>query len=209
VPLRAANRILVDYHHQLPLAAAWGDGSFSSSGAQRIAIERNSVLGSFYQRYFGFYERAVGIYTHVSNQHVFASRVISCAPREALYVLDGRSASRRSSRRSKRPLDRQSRWPSSREFRRCIAPDRWSAVATTLTARPRQTRCRRSPAVTAKFFYSWRAGTRALWDSSDTCRSSIALGACASQHTVFSCFALAILGRDSNCKRCTVRQFLS
>lgn len=88
--LRAANRVLVDYHHQLPLASAWGDGSFSSSDAQRIAIERSSVLGSFYPRYFGFYERAVGIYTHVSDQHsVFASRVISCAPREALYVLDG------------------------------------------------------------------------------------------------------------------------
>jgi TnpA family transposase len=88
--LRAANRVLVDYHHQLPLSAAWGDGTFSSSDAQRIAIERGSILASFYPRYFGYYERAVGVYTHVSDQHtVFASRVISCAPREALYVLDG------------------------------------------------------------------------------------------------------------------------
>lgn len=88
--LRAANRVLVDYHHRLPLSAAWGDGSFSSSDAQRIAIERGSILASFYPRYFGYYERAVGVYTHVSDQHsVFASRVISCAPREALYVLDG------------------------------------------------------------------------------------------------------------------------
>jgi TnpA family transposase len=88
--LRAANRVLVNYHHQLPLSAAWGDGTFSSSDAQRIAIERGSLLGSFYPRYFGYYERAVGVYTHVSDQHsVFASRVISCAPREALYVLDG------------------------------------------------------------------------------------------------------------------------
>ena len=88
--LRAANRVLVDYHNQLPLSAAWGDGTFSSSDAQRIAIERGSLLASFYPRYFGYYERAVGVYTHVSDQHsVFASRVISCAPREALYVLDG------------------------------------------------------------------------------------------------------------------------
>jgi TnpA family transposase len=88
--LRAANRALVNYHHELPLSAAWGDGTFSSSDAQRVAIGRGSILASFYPRYFGYYERAVGIYTHVSDQHsVFASRVISCAPREAPYVLDG------------------------------------------------------------------------------------------------------------------------
>jgi hypothetical protein len=54
-----------------------------------LLAQCSSVLGSFYPRYFGFYECAVGVYTHVSDQHsVFASRVISCAPREALYVLD-------------------------------------------------------------------------------------------------------------------------
>ncbi|HET8936910.1 MAG TPA: transposase [Polyangiales bacterium] len=88
--LRAANRALVNYHHQMPLSAAWGDGTFSSSDAQRVAISGGSILASFYPRYFGYYERAVGVYTHVSDQHsVFATRVISCAPREALYVLDG------------------------------------------------------------------------------------------------------------------------
>lgn len=88
--LRAANRVLVDHHHQLLLSAAWGDGSFSSSDGQRIVIERGSMLASFYPRYFGYHERAVGVYTHVSDQHsVFASRVISCAPWEALYLLDG------------------------------------------------------------------------------------------------------------------------
>ena len=88
--LRAANRVLVNYHHSLPFAAVWGDGSFASSDAQRVAVEGSSLLASFYPRYFGFYERAVGVYTHISDQHsVFASRVISCAPREALYVLDG------------------------------------------------------------------------------------------------------------------------
>ena len=29
--LKAANRVLVDYHHRLPLSAAWGDGTASSS----------------------------------------------------------------------------------------------------------------------------------------------------------------------------------
>src|SRR5262249_52432584 len=74
-------------HHSLPLSGVWGDGSFASSDAQRVAVEGSSLLASFYPRYFGFYERAVGVYTHISDQHsVFASRVISCAPREALYV---------------------------------------------------------------------------------------------------------------------------
>jgi len=47
-------------------------------------------LASFYLRYFGYYERAITIYTHTSDQYsVFGTRVISCSPREALYVLDG------------------------------------------------------------------------------------------------------------------------
>src|SRR3984893_436036 len=38
----------------------------------------------------GYYERAIMIYTHTSDQYsVFGARVISCSPREALYVLDG------------------------------------------------------------------------------------------------------------------------
>src|SRR6266446_3726711 len=40
--------------------------------------------------YYGYYEKAIGIYTHVSDQDaVFSTQVISCSPREALYVLDG------------------------------------------------------------------------------------------------------------------------
>lgn len=88
--LKAANTALVDYHYQLPLAAAWGDGTLSSSDGQRFGLQASSVLGSFYPRYFGYYERALTVYTHLSDQYsVFASRAISCAPREALYVLDG------------------------------------------------------------------------------------------------------------------------
>ncbi|MEO6589026.1 MAG: Tn3 family transposase [Pyrinomonadaceae bacterium] len=37
-----------------------------------------------------YYDQAVTLYTHVSDQHsVFSTQVISCGPREALYVLDG------------------------------------------------------------------------------------------------------------------------
>lgn len=47
-------------------------------------------LASYYPRYYGYYEKAIGIYTHVTDQlAVFNTQAISCKPREALYVLDG------------------------------------------------------------------------------------------------------------------------
>jgi TnpA family transposase len=62
----------------------------SSSDGQRFGIEASSLLASFYPRYFGYYDRAIAVYTHMSDQHsVFGERAISCVPREALYVLDG------------------------------------------------------------------------------------------------------------------------
>ncbi|MGH8254902.1 MAG: Tn3 family transposase [Steroidobacteraceae bacterium] len=88
--LKAANTVLVDYHHRLPISLVWGDGSRSSSDGQRFAIERDSLLGAFYPRYFGYYQRALTVYTHTSDQSsVYATQVISCAPREALFVLNG------------------------------------------------------------------------------------------------------------------------
>ncbi len=88
--LKAANRILVNYHHQLPLSHVWGEGLVSSSDGQRFGIEASSLLASFYPRYFGYYDRAIAVYTHMSDQHsVFGERAISCIPHEALYVLDG------------------------------------------------------------------------------------------------------------------------
>ncbi|MEQ3693017.1 MAG: Tn3 family transposase [Thalassolituus sp.] len=49
-----------------------------------------SLLASYYPRCYGYYEKAIGIYTHVSDQYsVFSTKIISCSPREALYVLDG------------------------------------------------------------------------------------------------------------------------
>ena len=88
--LQAANTILVNYHHQLPLSAVWGDGTVSSSDGQRFGLQASSLLGSLYPRYFGYYDQALTVYTHTSNQHsVFHTQVISCAVREAIYVLDG------------------------------------------------------------------------------------------------------------------------
>jgi TnpA family transposase len=90
VTLKAANTILVNHHHGQPLSAIWGDGRRSSSDGQRFAVERKSLLGSVYPRYFGYYDRALQLYTHTSDQHsVYATQAIACAPREAGYVLSG------------------------------------------------------------------------------------------------------------------------
>jgi TnpA family transposase len=88
--LKAANAILVDFHHRLPLSAVWGDGTVSSSDGQRFGLQASSLLGSLYPRYFGYYDRALTVYTHLADQHsVFHTQVIACSVREALYVLDG------------------------------------------------------------------------------------------------------------------------
>ncbi|MEM9449538.1 MAG: Tn3 family transposase [Cyanobacteria bacterium P01_E01_bin.6] len=88
--LTAASTEIVNRHHELPLSTVHGDGTVSSSDAQRFGIRASSLLASYYPRYYGYYEKAIGIYTHVSDQYsVFSTEVISCSPREALYVLDG------------------------------------------------------------------------------------------------------------------------
>jgi TnpA family transposase len=88
--LTAASAEIVNRHHELPLSAVHGCGTISSSDAQRFPMRASSLLASYYPRYYGYYEKAIGIYTHVSDQYsVFSTKVISCSPREALYVLDG------------------------------------------------------------------------------------------------------------------------
>ena len=88
--LTAASAEIVNRHHELPLSAMHGTGALSSSDAQRFGIRASSLLASYYPRYYGYYEKAIGIYTHISDQYsVFSTKVISCSPREALYVLDG------------------------------------------------------------------------------------------------------------------------
>jgi hypothetical protein len=88
--LKAANAILVNFHHHLPLSAVWGDGTVSSSDGQRFGLQASSLLGSLYPRYFGYYDQALTVYTHIADQHsVFHTQVIACSVREAMYVLDG------------------------------------------------------------------------------------------------------------------------
>ena len=79
--LKAANKILVDFHHQQPLTAVYGDGTHSSSDGQRFGIQASSLLASLYPRYFGYYDRAITLYTHISDQYsVFSTEAISCGP---------------------------------------------------------------------------------------------------------------------------------
>jgi TnpA family transposase len=88
--LKAANALVVNYLHSLPLSAVWGDGTVSSSDGQRFGLQASSLLGSLYPRYFGYYDRAVTVYTHMTDQlSVFHTQVIACSVREATYVLDG------------------------------------------------------------------------------------------------------------------------
>ena len=88
--IRRANAALVNYHRSLALSRCWGEGQIASSDGQRFGVRERSLLAAFYPRYFGYYDRAVSVYTHMSDQYsVFRTQVISCAEREALYVLDG------------------------------------------------------------------------------------------------------------------------
>ena len=83
--LRAANAVLADYHNRLDLSSVWGDGTRSSSDGQRFGVRASSLLGVLYPRYFGYYDRAVTVYTHTSDQFsVFGSRAISCSARSGL-----------------------------------------------------------------------------------------------------------------------------
>jgi TnpA family transposase len=88
--LKAANNILVNYQKNLEMSDVYGQGKKSSSDGQRFGVNKGSLITSMYPRYFGYYDKAVTVYTHVSDQYsVFASQIISCGENEALYVLDG------------------------------------------------------------------------------------------------------------------------
>ena len=88
--IKNANAEIVNQHTQIPLSHMHGDGSISSSDGQGFPITASSLIASYYPRYCGYYEKVVGVYTHTPDQYaVYNTKVISCAPREALYVLDG------------------------------------------------------------------------------------------------------------------------
>lgn len=88
--IQNANAILINCHQGYPISQIYGTGNYSSSDAQRFGIQTSTILSSYYPRYYGYYDKAISIYTHISDQYsVFSTIVISCALREATYVLDG------------------------------------------------------------------------------------------------------------------------
>ncbi len=88
--IKAANAELVDCHSRLNLSQVHGNGRFSSSDSQRFAVAASSLISAYYPRYFGYYEKAIGVYTHTSDQgSVYNTNVISCGLRESPHVIDG------------------------------------------------------------------------------------------------------------------------
>jgi TnpA family transposase len=85
--LRAANLALIDYHQRLPLAAAFGTGTLSSSDGQRFPTRGKSVTARALSRYFA--EEGLSTYTWVTDQHAtYGTKIIVATRREAHYVLD-------------------------------------------------------------------------------------------------------------------------
>lgn len=87
--LAEANAQIVDFHHSLPLASAWGDGSFSASDGKRFSVGVESAEAQPLPRYF-HRSRGVTFYSWTSDQHThYGSKVIRSTLRDATYVLDG------------------------------------------------------------------------------------------------------------------------
>lgn len=85
--LRAANAVIVDYHHRLPMSQMFGTGGLSSSDGQRFPMRGKSITARHLSRYF--VEEGISQYTHVSDQHsTYGTKVIVATDREAHYALD-------------------------------------------------------------------------------------------------------------------------
>jgi TnpA family transposase len=87
--LQAANDVLVDYLHQLQLAAHWGTGAFSSSDGQRSAARGRAASADAMAREFGFRRGALNLVNWVSDQYSqYGTKVVSVAEREAIHTLE-------------------------------------------------------------------------------------------------------------------------
>ncbi|MDP9317432.1 MAG: Tn3 family transposase [Chloroflexota bacterium] len=80
---------LVNFHHRLPFAAHWGDGTTSSSDGQRYPVGgRREPIGQVNAKYGR--EPSIMFYTHVSDQYApFHIKAINATAHQAPYVLDG------------------------------------------------------------------------------------------------------------------------
>ncbi len=87
--LRAANDVLVDYLHQLQIAAHWGTGMFSSSDGQRSAARGRAASADAMAREFGHGRGALNLVNWVTDQYSqYGTKVVSVAEREAIHTLE-------------------------------------------------------------------------------------------------------------------------
>jgi TnpA family transposase len=86
---RKALAELVNFQHQIPFAAHWGEGTTSSSDGQRYrAGGRGEAAAEINARYGS--DPSVTFYTHISDQYApFHTKVINVTVRDATHVLDG------------------------------------------------------------------------------------------------------------------------
>ena len=81
---------IIKSHLAYPISNVLGDRLWSSSDGQRYGIQASSLLSSYYPRFFGYYDQAISLYTHIADTFdVFSTHTISCSEREATYVLSG------------------------------------------------------------------------------------------------------------------------
>jgi TnpA family transposase len=80
---------IINYHHQVPCAAHWGEGTTSSSDGQRYRVGgRGEATGQVNLKYGN--DPGVTFYTHLSDQYgPYHTKAINAAARDATYVLDG------------------------------------------------------------------------------------------------------------------------
>lgn len=79
----------IDAHKALPIAAAWGDGTTSSSDGQFFRSAKRGAGAGYVNARYGV-DPGLAFYTHVSDQHgPYHVTVISATAHEAPYVLDG------------------------------------------------------------------------------------------------------------------------
>jgi TnpA family transposase len=87
--LQTANDVLVDYLHQLQIAAHWGTGTFSSSDGQRSAARGRAAAGDPLAREFGYRRGALNVINWVTDQYSqYGTKVVSVAEREAIHTLE-------------------------------------------------------------------------------------------------------------------------
>jgi TnpA family transposase len=80
---------IVNYHHQLPFSANWGDGTTSSSDGQRFPVGGRRGNTAHINAKYGP-EPGLVFYTHISDQlDPYRTKVITGTPHEAPHMVDG------------------------------------------------------------------------------------------------------------------------